>query len=428
MNNFKTIIKSSPFIIAIIYMLAGFLWITYSDQIVFSLFEDTAAITQVQSIKGWFYVIASGVLIFFLVQKSNDIIERLAQEGKQDRNKFESTVEYAPIGIAHHKPDENWIHVNKALCNLLGYKKDELLKINFEDFIHPDDLEKGRKLDQNLIEGQISSYKMEKRYRRKNGSYFIGKMTKSVVFDENDKPLYLIATVEDISDQKENEEKLKNSIQEKEILLSEVHHRVKNNLALMSALLELQLMHTKNRDVSEVLEHYKTRLKTLSLIYENFSAEENEPMIDFSWYLDQQIDYAKQIFSEKNRSIHYKKEIEKIGLNINQAIPVGLICNELLINTNHHDFKDAVNPFIKISMQSNGDSILFTIQNNGIMKNKLFDLSDPQSLDSRIIDALTKQVKGEVSHFSENNLNTYKLIFRKGTWRGAASYIHPEAV
>jgi PAS domain S-box-containing protein len=312
------------------------------------------------------------------------------------------------------------------LCDQLGYTNKVLLSLNFEDFIHADDLDRGRDLDQDIINGEISSYKTEKKYRRKDGTYFTGKVTKSAVYDQDKSALYLIAIVEDVSQQKENETKLRNSLEEKEILLSEVHHRVKNNVALMAGLLELQLMHTDNKNVAEVLEHYKTRLKTLSLIYENFSSIEKELTIDFSWYLNKQIEYLNLHYRTHSTQINYQNEIEKIELNINQAIPVGLICNELLINANHLDFNEIESPYMKISLFGAGDSITFTIQSNGTMKEDPFDLSNPESLDSRIITALTKQIEGEVSHAKKENLQTYELTFKKGTWRGAASYIHPD--
>ena len=163
MNKLKTIIKSSPFIITLIYIVIGALWIQYSDQAVLSMFNAPDTITQVQSYKGWFYVLASGVLIYFLVYQSNVLLENLFIDTKKEQDKFEATFEHAPIGIAHHKPDEKWILVNKSLCKLLGYKKDQLLQLNFEDFIHPNDLQRGRQLDRDILEGTISSYKIQKK-------------------------------------------------------------------------------------------------------------------------------------------------------------------------------------------------------------------------------------------------------------------------
>lgn len=167
MDKLKAIIKSSPFVITIIYIFVGIIWIQYSDQTVLAMFDDIDTITQVQSYKGWFYVFASGFLIFFLVYQSNVFIESLFGDTKKEKDKFKATFEDAPVGIAHHKPDEKWILVNKSLCKLLGYKKNELLKLNFDDFIHPDDLVRARKLDQDIVNGVISNYTIEKKIYKK---------------------------------------------------------------------------------------------------------------------------------------------------------------------------------------------------------------------------------------------------------------------
>lgn len=428
MNKLRAIIKSSPFIIASIYILVGLLWILYSDQAVLSLFDNTDTITQVQSLKGWFYVIVSGILIFFLVNQSNKLIIELVQDVKKSHDKFEATFEYAPLGIAHHKPNEKWLHVNQTLCKLLGYSRKEVLSMDFEDFIHPDDLERSRELDNYLIEGKVSSYSTEKRYRRKDGSYFTGKLSKSIMYDngEEKSPLYIIAIIEDISEQIESKRKLKESLREKEILLSEVHHRVRNNLALISAFLELQVMHSKNQEVIEVLEHYQSRLKSLSLIHEKFSDSESEPFIDFNWYLHNLIDYIAQTFKKVNSHVDFRTDIDQINLNINQAIPVGLICNELLVNANYYKFDNSQKPCIDISLHSNDDKVRFTIKNSGKLKDPLLDLNNKESLDSRIIDSLLKQIEGNLSLSEENHLHIYELTFTKTNPRGSGSYLHPE--
>lgn len=427
MDKLRAIIKGSPFIITLIYIIVGAFWIQYSDQAVLSIFDDSETITMVQSLKGWFYVLASGILIYFLVFQSNLMLENLFSDVKSEHHKFEATFENAPVGIAHHKPNEKWILVNKTLCKLLGYSKSELLKINFEDFIHPDDIEKGRQLDQDIVNGVISSYKMEKKYKRKDGSTFIGKVTKGAVFDRNNNAQYLIAILEDVTQQKEDEMKLKQMLEEKEILLGEVHHRVNNNIALMSALLELQLMYSSSTELNKVLEHYKTRLKSISLIYKHFIGVEKEPNINFNWFLKEQINFLSETFHIHETEIDYQIEIEEIELNINQAIPAGLICNEILIHAISNDLNDVQHPFINVSFTSKNGDVIFIVEYNGKEKGNQADLSDPQSLNSRIMNALTKQIEGKVTFRDDGNRKIYKLSFKKGVWKGSASYIQPEA-
>lgn len=425
MDKLKAIVKSSPFIITLIYIIVGGLWIQYSDQTVLAMFEDIGTITQIQSYKGWFYVFASGVLIFFLVYQSNVLIEGLFEETRQQKDKFKATFEYAPVGIAHHKPDEKWILVNKSLCELLGYKKDELLQLPFEDFIHPDDLQKGRQLDQDIVNGDISRYTIEKRYKRKDGTYIHAKLSKSAVYDTNDEVYYLIATIEDITEQKERETQLEQTLEDKKILLGEVHHRVKNNIALMSALLELQLMHSTSEELTKVLSHFKTRLKSLSLIYENFNGVDKEPNIDFNWFLNKQINFLNHIFDIQSSDMLYQKNIQNLNLNINQAIPLGLICNEMLIHTNKHHFNDLENPFIKVDLSEKKNKVTFTVENNGKSNNGHSSIHDSESLDARIMNALVKQINGDVSLDEDEDREIFKLVFKKGSFKGGGSHNHP---
>ncbi|MDR9408476.1 MAG: PAS domain S-box protein [Balneolaceae bacterium] len=425
MDKLKTIIKSSPFIIAFIYLIVGALWIQYSDQAVLAMFDDSDTITQIQSFKGWFYVLASSILIYFLVYQSNVLVENLFDDTRKEKDKFEATFQKAPVGIAHHKPDEKWMLVNQTLCNILGYKKDELLQLNFDDFIHPEDLQRGRQLDQDIIHGVISSYKDEKRYKRKDGSFIDIQLTKGSVRDKDGDVKYLIAIIEDISRQKKDQARLRQTLEEKEILLAEVHHRVKNNIALMSALLELQLMHSDSNYLNEVLYHYKTRLKSLSLIYDNFKGVEKEPNIDFKWFLNEQYNYLKHVFDMSETEIEYRKTNRDIELNINQAIPVGLICNEILIHAYTREFTDIENSFINIQLTAENGRVKLSVENNGKPVNGQADINDSQSLDARIMHALVKQINGEVSLTTNDDIEIFELVFEKGVWKGAGSHIQP---
>lgn len=426
MDKLKAIVKSSPFIITIIYLVVGGFWIQYSDQAVLAMFDDVDTITQIQSFKGWFYVLSSGVLIFILVHQSNLLIEQLFGDTQKQRDKFKATFEYAPVGIAHHKPDEKWILVNQYLCNLLGYKKDELLQLPFEDFIHPDDLEEGRKLDQEIVEGSINKYKIEKRYKRKDGTYINVRLSKSAVYHKNEEVNYLIAAIEDVTQQKQREQKLKQTLEEKKILLGEVHHRVKNNIALMSALLELQLMYSSSEDLNKILEHYKTRLKSLSLIYENFDGVDREPNINFNWFLNEQINFLNHIFDIHSRDIRYQKNIQELNLNINQAIPLGLICNEMLIHTNNRHFKGLDDPFIAVNLSEKNDLVTFSVENNGRGDKNRSNINDSESLDARIMHSLVKQINGDFNLDIEENSEVFKLVFRKETFKGGGSHLHPK--
>ncbi|MBD3616567.1 MAG: PAS domain S-box protein [Gracilimonas sp.] len=423
MYRIKTILRNSPLVIAILYFLVGGLWVQFSDQFVLASFNEPETITQVQSLKGWLFVLASGVMIYLLVWKNNTLLSKAIQQLRKSRDEFKATFESAPVGIAHHKPDENWIQVNQTLCDMLGYKKEELLNLNFEDFIHPDDIEASRELDQELVEQKRTSYKIEKRYRTKDGTYFPGLVSKSAVFNGPKNPVYLVVMLENIADQKKTEEKLQQSVEAKETLLSEIHHRVRNNLALVSALFDLQAMYTENERVHAILHDSQMRVKCLALVHESYADAEKTSHIDFGDYLNQLVDFIYKTFKKENgeSTVNIKKDIPTVNLNINQAVPAGLLCNELLLNAYLNSYEDIKNPAIEVSLKEVEESVVLTVSDNGLKSSQEYNLKKPTSLGMLIVKTLNSQLRGNISVTEQNDKTSFELTFEKRDFKGPSS-------
>ena len=121
---------------------------------------------------------------------------------RESEERFRSTFENAPVGMAHVGLDGRWLRVNDTLCEITGYSRKELLAKTFGDITHPDDLEKSWARVQSLLAGELSTYSMEKRYLRKDGSLVWVEITISLRRDAEGRPLYLIGAIEDITDRK----------------------------------------------------------------------------------------------------------------------------------------------------------------------------------------------------------------------------------
>jgi PAS domain S-box-containing protein len=130
---------------------------------------------------------------------------------RESEERFRSTFENAPVGMAHVGLDGRWLRVNDTLCAITGYSREELLAKTFGDITHPDDLEKSWARVQSLLTGELSTYSMEKRYLRKDGSVVWVEITVSLRRDAGGRPLYLIGAVEDITDRKKGQEVLRES-------------------------------------------------------------------------------------------------------------------------------------------------------------------------------------------------------------------------
>lgn len=423
MDRIKAILNNSPLVITLVYLLVGSLWIQFSDQFVLASFDEPETITQVQSLKGWFFVLASGMMIYLLVWKNNALLSEAIDSLTKSRDEFRATFESAPVGIAHHKPNENWIQVNQTLCDMLGYKKEELLNLNFEDFIHPDDLATGRELDQELVEQKRKSYKIEKQYRKKDGTYFPGLVSKSAVFNGSESPAYLVVMLENIAELKNTEEKLQQSVEAKETLLSEIHHRVRNNLALISALFDLQAMYTENERVHAILHDSQMRVKCLALVHESYSDAEKTSHIDFGDYLNQLVDFVYTTFKRENgkSTVSIKKDIPAINLNINQAVPAGLLCNELLLNAYLNSYEGVKDPVIEVSLEELEEGVKLTVSDNGVKSSQDYNLEKPTSLGMLIVKTLNSQLRGNISITEQSDKTLFKLTFKKRDFKGPSS-------
>lgn len=146
------------------------------------------------------------------VTESKEIEDKLLQEERRFKDAFENS----PIGMALVSKEGRWIKVNSALCDILGYKKEELLQKTFQDITHPDDLDKDLSYVKKMLQKKITSYKMEKRYIHKSGRVVWALLSGSSVFDENGKLLYFIAQIQDIDESKKSSENLSKKIEELE--------------------------------------------------------------------------------------------------------------------------------------------------------------------------------------------------------------------
>ena len=141
-----------------------------------------------------------------------DITERKrAEVAFREERRFQNAFEFAAIGMALVAPDGRWIRVNRSLCSLMGYPEDELLRKTFQDITHPDDLEADLALVHQMLTKEIRTYRREKRYIHKSGRIVWISLSVSLIWKDEDNPLYFISQIEDITDRKQAQENLKKS-------------------------------------------------------------------------------------------------------------------------------------------------------------------------------------------------------------------------
>lgn len=193
---------------------------------------------------------------------------------------------------------------------------------------------------------------------------------------------------------REQTRSLEESLSEKEVLIKEVHHRVKNNLAVISGLLELQLQTIDDEEARHILGESQLRIHSIAKIHEKLYQNENLSSIPFDQYIRDLLEVIEMSVAYEN-PVELSLQVESVQLNVTQAIPCGLIMNELVTNAYEHAFDKSIEaPLIEIRFIRRDSDIIFEVADNGLGLPEDFDLGQLSSLGLSLVDTLTQQLEG----------------------------------
>ena len=220
----------------------------------------------------------------------------------------------------------------------------------------------------------------------------------------------------DITDRKIAEELLNKSLKEKELLLREIHHRVKNSLQIISSLLSLQ---SSEIDDEEIIERYKeseNRIHTIALIHESLYNSTDISNINFETYVHILVMDIIHSYNVDTNRIKTILEIGEYELGIETAIPLGLIMNELVSNSLKHAFKENITGELKIILEKDNDIYTLTVKDDGIGLPADFDFENTSSLGMLLVNSLVNQLEGEI--MVDNNGGTIiRINFKELKYR-----------
>jgi two-component sensor histidine kinase len=233
-----------------------------------------------------------------------------------------------------------------------------------------------------------------------------GYVTKPIIIDELMLQLRELVEKQDLREEKrKTEEQLKESLKEKEVLLKEIHHRVKNNMQIIYGMLNLQLAKIKDAAVAEKLRGTQHRIKSMALVHERLYSSKNLSMIEFRDYVQKLLLHLFHSYGGDSNKIHQKIDIENIFLDISIAIPCGLIVSELVSNSLRHGFPDGKGKnkkrdsekeiYVKLSLDKKNKYTL-TVRDNGIGFPRDLDFRRTDSLGLQIVNTLVEQLEGKI--------------------------------
>ena len=227
---------------------------------------------------------------------------------------------------------------------------------------------------------------------------------------------FIISLSLEASKRDEAQKQIINSLEEKSVLLREIHHRVKNNMQIISSLLSLQSSAIKNPEMKDIFNESQNRVKSMSMIHEQLYQTDDLAKIDFNIYVNGLIKSLFQIYSPSQKHIDWNVNIEDVKLDLETAIPCGLIINELVSNSLKHAFKDRLNGKITVNMNKINDLITLKVVDNGVGISNNFQIEKATTLGLKLVKTLVNQLEGELIIGIKNG-TSFNVTFKEMNYK-----------
>jgi PAS domain S-box-containing protein len=333
---------------------------------------------------------------------AQDVTEREEQQAKLRESDafFELSLDMLSTADLHGC----FRRINPAF-KLLGYSEEELLTKPFLDFVHPDDVARTLEEVKKLSQG-IETLRFENRYRCKDGTY---RWIAWVSSPHPDGILY--GTGRDVTAEKVAREErehlnerlhtlnqdLTRTLKEREVLLQEVHHRVKNNLQVISSLINLQIRKLEPGENRDALGECRTRVQAIALIHEKLYQSSDYAEIPFADYARSLTSNVFQASAQNTSNVKLELAVDEVALAVDQAIPCGLVLNELITNALKHGFRDGRAGTIRVEFsRTSGGGVRLAVKNDGISLPEDFESPGSPSLGLHLVSTLARQLDAEL--------------------------------
>ena len=355
-----------------------------------------------------------------IVCVAQDITERMRAEEvlKRNEERYHTLVETIAYGIEDIDISGNIIFANSAHHKQYDYPQGELIGKNIVDLV-------ATEAERELLRDNLKFLVIE---QPPPTPYFGQKITKTgrVIDvqiewdyrrDLKGRVVGFTSVITDISERIKAEEQIKASLREKEVLLKEIHHRVKNNLQIISSLLNLQADYIKEEWALNMFKESRDRVRSMALIHEKLYQSKDLAWIDFGEYIGNLTSYLFQSYGVNGETIVLKNNAKGILLNIDTAIPCGLIVNELVSNSLKHAFSEGEESEIFIDFDLNADhGFALKVGDNGIGLPKGLDFRKTQSLGLQLVTTLVDQLEGTIA-LEDNDGTTFRITFTESNHR-----------
>ncbi|MEM4196113.1 MAG: PAS domain S-box protein, partial [Methanothermobacter sp.] len=359
-------------------------------------------------ISGWrenfVYRLPSGevVAVYRDLTERKQLEEKLKENERLYRSIFENT------GSATTIVDEDTtiLMVNREFERLSGYSREEIEgKMSWKEFLADEDLKRMEEYHHLWMKDPALVPRVHNfRFRDRHGNIKYIRMNADPIPGTT----MIVASLVDVTDIREAEEEILRSLREKEVLLREIHHRVKNNLQIISSLLNLQLSRIGDEELRKIVRESQGRIKAMAMIHEHLYQSESLERVNFREYVEKLVG---DIIISHGVSVRKNIEIEDMELDLDTAIPLGLIINELVTNSIKYAFPDGRGT-ITIGMRKADGSVELVVADDGVGLPEDVDPSSTGTLGLKLVGLLTEQLNGKMT-LDVDGGTKFSIVFRE---------------
>lgn len=386
----------SPLRTALFYAGIAALYVVVSDRLVLHIADSLPAEAWLQSFKGILFVVVTAGVLYWLLAREFRRKDRLHALLAAKEARERAILETAQEGIWTVDDSGRTLYTNDALSQMLGYGQEEMVGVSAFDFVAEPDRDAARQRFFRRELGRPAEH-VELRFSKKDGTVLWGLLSLTPVFDGAGRLERIIGFLVDISDRKAHEEHLARSLKEKEVLLQEIHHRVKNNLQVISSFLNLQMHYLPPGQDARHLRASQNRVRAMALVHERLYQNAEAHEVEMNGYLSDLVAAVRALVDTNDGRIQVELDAAAITLDIARAVPIGLIVNELVSNSFEHAYGPGDAGTIRVTMDERSDGvILLTIADDG-RGGKAAEVEESDSLGIHIVRALADQLQARLS-------------------------------
>ena len=416
--------KSIPTKFSVTYIFIGAIGILFVDRLIAEFSKYHSLNEEGPLTFGILFLIATGIILFTMLNHMQKVVSRIEKSYKELKDKdkerlvpYEFALNNSIDAIYWFTLDAKFIYVNEAACKMIGRSKEDFL-----DHMYLEDMDPNfnRETAKDCMRDIFShkDWRLETTQKRKDGTIFPAEVS-GHGFTHNGHE-YICAFARDITQRQEYRTKitkmnqeLQKSLDEKEILLKEIHHRVKNNMEIISSLLNMQERRTKDKEMIGIIQQSRSRIHTMALVHEFLYLGENLAYINLKSYIKKLVDDIKELYISQDTRLNVDLNIDNLSFSTNRCIQIGMVLHELCVNALKYAFREDRENLLCIHMKKIDDRIHVKIRDNGEGLNDIESLYKSDSIGMQLIHSIIEDQLDGTIEFKNNNGLECNIIFSK---------------